>query len=164
MNSIHRTRAGRLTDITMAFVTAGAVVCAVAAPADAAIAGTRTDRVCQTQSAAPFNAAVYTVCLTAQSSWNGASTSGYVSGTYCNIYLPTGAGWMCSTEHHGAFWNSAIGAWEEYLNYKLIYLSPVFSYQVHYANCIYLRVDTRPSGVTTYQNFAVKNLPTSANC
>jgi len=162
IHASHVTR--RLTGIGIALATAAAIVCTAASPAGAATSGTRSDRVCQTQTAAPVNAAVYTVCLSAQSSWNGVSASGYVSGTYCNVYLPTGAGWMCSTERHGAYWNAAIGAWEEWLNYKLIYLSPVFSYQVHYANCIYLRVDTRSSGVTTYQSFAVKNLSTSVNC
>jgi hypothetical protein len=156
--------ARRLAGVVIALATTAVVVGAGAVPAGAATGGTRTDRVCQTQTAAGLSASVYTVCLTAQSSWNGASAAGYVAGTYCNVSLPTGAGWMCGTERHGAYWNGSLGAWEEWLNYKLIYLSPVFSYQVHYANCVYLRVDTRPSGYTTYQSFAVKNLSTSATC
>jgi hypothetical protein len=166
MTTSHRrnTLVRRLAGIGLALVTTVLVVGTGAVPAGAATAGSRTDAVCQTQNATGLTASVYAVCLTARSSWNGAAASGYVAGTYCNVDLPTGAGWMCGTERHGAFWNAGLGAWEEWLNYKLVYVSPVFVYQVHYANCVYLRVDTRPSGYTTYQSFAVKNLSTSVTC
>ncbi len=129
----------------------------------ASASSSRTDRVCQTQTMAITNADVYQVCLTATDSWNGSQATGYVSGLSCNIYLPTGAGWFCDSQAHGSYRESN-GTWEDWLNFRVSYVSPFVLYDLHYSNCIYLRVDTQPNGHTTFQNFANKNLPIGSRC
>jgi hypothetical protein len=54
--------------------------------------------------------------------------------------------------------------WEDWLNYRVSYVSPLVIYNLHFSNCIYLRVDTKPNGTTTFQNFAVKNRPIGSRC
>jgi len=131
----------------------------VPTPANAATATTRTVRVCHTQTLWIFNADVYTVCLTARDTYDGSHVTGY-AGTYCNVYLPTGVGWWCSTQRSGSYWNAARGAWEDWVNYRLEYASPDHVG----ADCIYLRVDTKPTGATSYQNFANTTLVPWVTC
>ena len=140
-----------------------AVAASNIAPASATTSHTRTDEICQTQTMAITNAKVYTVCLTATDTYNGTTASGYVSGVNCNIYLPTGAGWFCDSQAHGSYRTSS-GVWEDWLNFRVSYISPLVIYNVHYSSCIYLRVDTKPNGSTSFQNFANKNLPIGTHC
>ena len=85
--------------------------------------------------------------------------SGYVSGVSCTVHLPTGVGWSCVAYTKGSYLRSQLGAWEDWLNYKLYYLG-----NVQMQACAYLRVDTRPSGSTSYQGFITQGLPLGTNC
>jgi hypothetical protein len=128
------------------------------APASAATSGTFGR--CHTQTN-PFGASIYNVCLSGESSWDGSHAAGYVKSVYCNVSLPTGIGWSCNYRTYGAYWNSSIGAWEEWLNFRLNYVLP---FLVYHSDCVYLRIDTRPNGYTTYQDFANRGLPIFTNC
>ncbi len=119
---------------------------------------------CDTRTLAGIGASVYRVCMKATDSYNGVAVTGYVSSASCNINFPTGVGWACKGFTRGSYWNSSLHAWEDWLNYKLVYVSPDVRVGVYYANCVYLRVDTRPNGYTTYQNFEVPNLASGTTC
>ncbi len=132
--------------------------------AGGAVASRQTGDNCDTHTLAVGGASVYTVCMKATDSYNGIAVSGYVSSAACNVNLPTGVGWACKSSQRGAYWNSSLHAWEDWLNYKLVFISPWVPVGVYYANCVYLRVDTRPNGYTTYQSFEVPNLPSGTTC
>ena len=135
-----------------------------AAPSDARAATSRTVRTCSTKTT-PFTGwSVYAVCLTATDSWDGSRASGYVAGVSCSVYLPTGAGWSCRTYARGSYWNASRGAWEDWLNYALVYRSPDPALPIAYQNCVYVRVDTKPNGSTSYQDFTNQGLPIGTPC
>jgi hypothetical protein len=131
-----------------------------AAPLDARAATSRTVRVCSTKTVGITGWSVYTVCLTAADSYDGLHATGYVAGVSCNVYMPTGAGWACQSYGKGSYWNASRGAWEDWLNFALVYRGSNVAYQ----NCVYLRVDTKPSGSTSYQDFTNQVLPIGTAC
>lgn len=143
----------------------GTIVAAASlAVAPSAMAGTRSDKVCQTISG------VYQVCLSGASSYNGHSASGYVSGVSCETLAPGEfAGYFCGSgvpqgRNWGAYYNSQLGAWEEWLNQEVNYLSPLAIYSEKNTTCVYLRIDVRPNGQATYQNFRRTMLPFLTQC
>ena len=148
----------RLTRLTAATALAAAAIAAV--PAVAPAATTRTARTCLTRTTAVTGWQVYTVCLTATDSFDATHASGYVAGVSCQVHLPTGAGWSCGPFRAGSYWNAARGAWEDWLNYALVFRSPATSMQ----SCAYLRVDTRPGGATSYQQFITGPLAIGTAC
>src|SRR3954470_21657421 len=84
-------------------------------------ASTRGASTCTTRTVPLVNASVYRVCLTATDSYDSAHVSGYVSGVSCFLYLPTAVGWSCESYRKGSYWNAARAAWEDWLNFRLIY-------------------------------------------
>ena len=151
--------------IYMCLVVASAAVGVLAAGQSSALAATsRTTQYCTTKTTAVTGWSVYAVCLTANDSYDGSRATGYVAGAYCNVYLPTGAGWACRSYTKGSYWNAGIGAWEDWLNFAVVYVSPFLTYRVSYQNCVYVRIDTRPNGSTSYQAFTNQNLPVGTTC
>ncbi|MDX6512010.1 MAG: hypothetical protein QOE36_1514 [Gaiellaceae bacterium] len=152
------------TIISIAAAATAAATLAVSAPAAQAATASRTIQYCTTKTAALTGWSVYRVCLTANDSWDGSRVNGYVAGLNCNVFLPTGAGWACRWETHGSYWNAAAGAHEDWLNFALVYISPFLGYQVYYQNCVYVRIDTKPSGATSFKAFTNQNLPIGTHC
>ncbi len=124
---------------------------------------TRSLTVCDNQKTAVTNWDVYQVCLTGTDSFNGSQSSGYVSSSTCQVFLPTGAGLVCDGFTRGSYRTSA-EIWEDWLNYRVSYISPYFPFRASYSDCVYLRVDTAPNGATTTQNFANRTLPWGTVC
>jgi hypothetical protein len=150
-------RRRRAAACTLAAV--AAAVLAVAAPA--ANAAVRTNGHCSTRQMALTGWSIYRVCLTAVDTYTGSWVSGYVSGVSCQVYLPTGAGWSCRSYAKGSYWDGARGYWEDWLNFALVYTGPSGT---AFQNCVYLRIDTTPNGVTTYQDFTNQLLPVGTRC
>jgi heme A synthase len=134
-----------------------AAVCVTAASA----ATTRSTSTCTTRTTAVTGWSVYRVCLIASDSFDGLHVSGYVSGVSCTVFLPTGAGWGCGAHTKGSYWNSAKSAWEDWLNFRLVYTNIAGGTML---SCVYLRVDTKPSGSTAYQSSTTVGLPIGASC
>jgi hypothetical protein len=167
MGRFHEGRFGRSLRRILVFAALTAVLGSGASIAQPEIAGattySRTTAVQQTQTTAITNWSVYAVRLTATDSWNESSASGYVWGASCNVFLPTGAGYFCNGFSKGSY-RSSNGVWEDWLNYRVSYISPLLGYEAAFSNCVYLRVDTRPNGSTTYQSFASMDLPFGHSC
>jgi hypothetical protein len=128
---------------------------------------TRTNQIqlCHSQFTAT-NWEVYKVCLTSVDSFNGSQVSGFVSSVSCYIDSPTGVGNVCTKVYsHGSYWVSSRGYWEDWLNWRVDYISPFpFLQSLDHTDCVYLRVDTPPNGQPSYQNFANTNLRTGTSC
>lgn len=144
-----------------AAVLASAVALAAICVAGASAATTRATSTCTTRTTALTGWSVYRVCLTASDSFDGVHVSGYVSGVSCTVYLPTGAGWGCGAYTRGSYWNVARAAWEDWLNFRLTYTNIAGGTML---SCVYLRVDTKPSGSTSYQASTTNGLPIGASC
>jgi hypothetical protein len=99
------------------------------------------------------------VCLYTVDSYNGAGASGYVSKAICNPGADAWDWYICGPFSKGSYWTGSM--WEDWLNYKVTFVnSELWSG----TNCIYLRVDTRPNGFTTYQDFKVYKVLDTATC
>jgi hypothetical protein len=132
---------------------------------------TQTRTVCSTQTTALTAWQVYKVCLTGASSYNGRAASGYVVTVACNIFAPTGSalGYFCDSHapkgrSWGSYWNARLGAREVWLNQRVNRISPYPPYNEDFSNCVYLRIDTWPSGRISYQNFAKVDRGFLAKC
>jgi len=165
MNWPTREKIARPMKLIVAIAALTTMLGVVSGVAQSEVAGaatySRTTAVQHTQYAGPWS--VYSVRLTATDSWNGSGASGYVSGVSCNINYPTGAGNFCNGYWYGSYRYSN-GVWEDWLTFRVSYISPFALFRVAYSTCVYLRVDTYPSGYTTYQNFANKNLSLGHSC
>lgn len=144
-----------------AVLAAAAAIAAVCATASSA-ATTRSTSTCTTRTTAVTGWNVYRVCLTVSDSFDGLHVSGYVSGVSCTVFLPTGAGWGCGAYTKGSYWSSARSAWEDWLNFRLVYTNIAGGTML--LSCVYLRVDTKPSGSTAYQASTTNGLPIGASC
>ena len=144
---------------------ASIAVGALVPQAASAATTTRTVNSCTRQTMAGIGATVYTICLKAQYSYNGSAATGQVAGTSCEVSYPTGVGYACAGHTQGQYWNSQLGAWEEWLNYKVNWFSYYVIYNRRFQNCVYLRVDTKPNGYTTYRNSSNNSMDQSSrNC
>jgi hypothetical protein len=106
----------------------------------------RTAKKCltKTQSTSFGTSSLYTVCLSAWDVWDGLNVSGHVAGYSCAI---SSSQYDCYSARRGSYWYSSLGAWEDWLNYEIVGPADV--------ECVYLRVDTKPTGATSYQSFIV---------
>lgn len=111
--------------------------------------------VCTTQTMAGIGAEVFKVCLTATDTYDGANVSGLVSAVSCYIDSPTGSlvGYTCHRAdgvdyRKGSYWDANHGYWEDWLNYRVSDVMPTPPYS-SFVDCVYVRVDTTPSGYTT---------------
>ena len=155
---------GSLSRVAALVVVAGAVLAVLTA--GPAMAASNTKISC-TQRTNAFGWINYSVCLTANYSWDGTRAAGYVAGTSCNVDLPTGAGFNCwgGKRSSGAYWNAALGAQEEWLNWSVLYLSPVWPLNRNaFQDCVYVRIDTWPSGITKARNWINSNLSLLVSC
>jgi hypothetical protein len=138
--------------VILAAATVG--VLAVGQQAAFAAAGSRTSKTCESRKSPLTGTALYTVCLTTYDWWTGTSVQGQVRGESCS-YVPMG--FACRANTYGQYWNSSIGAWEDWLNYAVVYISPVVGLPISFQDCVYLRVDTKPDGSPpTLQHFHVQ--------
>jgi hypothetical protein len=149
----------RLSKLAAALAAATAV--AIVGSTTAAAASTRTTTTCTTRTAAVTGWSVYRVCLTATDSFDGARASGYVSGVSCSLYQPTAVGWRCASYTKGSYWNSAKAAWEDWLNFRLMYTN-IAGWSTQ--SCVYLRIDTRVNGVASFQASTTDELKVGASC
>ncbi len=112
---------------------------------------TREAKVCHTQTMAGTGWQVFMVCLTADDSSNGSAVTGFVRAATCDIYFPVDT---CGSFTKGSYFNSSLGTWEDWLNYQVDeQVASVLAEGEPVKTCVYLRVDTRPDGSTSYQNF-----------
>jgi hypothetical protein len=108
-------------------------------------------------------ASVYTVCLTAYDWWTGTSVDGQVRQRSCNIDVPMG--YVCLSNTYGQYWNSKLGAHEDWLNFSVGYIFPILGLSFTSKDCVYLRVDTKPNGdLLPDQKLIVKNLSVGTTC
>jgi hypothetical protein len=150
----------------VAIVLASMTVGLLAVGQDAALAGTgaRQFQVCIHRPLSSLGvASVYTVCLTSYDWWTGTSVDGLVRQRSCNIDVPMG--YVCLRSTYGSYWNSALGAHEDWLNFSVGYILPIVGLSFTSKDCVYLRIDTKPNGeLLPPQAFIVKNLSVGTTC
>jgi hypothetical protein len=126
-------------------------------------------KVCLSQTTAGIGGQAYSVCLDSIDSFNRVAATGVVSGVYCDVNPAYRLlGYNCNTgiagERHGSYWDSRRGVWEDWLNYRVWRVPYAPPYKPVYADCVYLRVDTRPGGSWYTQSFSNTGLDLNTKC
>ena len=151
------------TRLSVAVALATATFGVVAAPGSTAQASglwTRTASVCSYTSAS--------VCLTSSDSYNRIGwVGGHVTSSWCNA-SGYGAGNSCSSVGSGSYWAASRGYWEDWTT-RSVNVYPGCGLGNHCwfgpsQTCVYLRIDTRPSGYTTFQAFTNQGLAIGTRC
>ncbi len=94
------------------------------------------------------------VCLSVQLSWSGTppTVTGGTLSPRCNANSYLYGTWSCNYKTYGVYWRSDIGAWEAWLNWRVLHYTIANPTSMK-ADCGYVRFDIKPNGTATAREF-----------